>query len=277
MKPSCRAIAVPAVLFLLSGCAAERADSEERGVGAAESPLLTANLLTANLLTANLLTANLLTANSLISSTLTSSGLGAPVQTALQDVTPMGANDRTLFHYIATCALNATQSVSYTWSDSNGVAQTVTETGEVALAPGWATGPLDRTGQQLVSGCVAARVNAFGVSVHLSARSPIIAATTPSSELAAYPYVEGAFWGNLFTQSPHLSACYDPSNVAHSRADQRACATGYPDANGQIESCGIIALTGSCNDQCVWFDPWDQLYVGCGENYTLNVITVGLQ
>jgi hypothetical protein len=160
MSTSCRLLAVPTVLCsLLTGCAVEQA---ERGdlVGSAEAELVTANTVTANTVTANTLVAN----------TLTNSGIGGPVLTALQDTTPIGTNNRTIFHYIVTCALSPAQSVTYTWSDGQGT-YTVTEQGQLGLAPQWATGSLKRSGQQLVSGCIAARVNYFGVTVPISARN----------------------------------------------------------------------------------------------------------
>jgi hypothetical protein len=271
-----RALAVLTVLCSASGCAVQQGGEQgDQKVGAVESELLTANLLTANLLTANLLTANLLTANLLTANALASSSLAGPVQAALQDPA-LGANDRTLFHYIATCALDSTQSITYTWSDADGP-HTVTEAGQVGLARSWATGPLNLQGQELVSGCVAARVNHFGVSVHLSARAlvPYLLANTTDAELEAYPYVEGAFWGNMFSPTQSLYACYDTENAAHSLAAQRACATGYVDESGVLQGCGPIALTGSCSRQCAGFDSDNQLYVNCGGTH--DALTIALQ
>lgn len=235
---------------------------------------MSANLMSANLLSANLLSANLMSANS-----LATGQLGSVVQAALQDP-DYGANDRTLFHYIVTCALTPDQSVSYTWSDAQGD-HDVVEQGQLGLAPEWATGPVYLKSQERVSGCVASRVNYFGVSVQISVRNPVLLSETPASELAAYPYVEGAFWGNLFTSSPALYSCYDPANAAHSLAAQRACATGYHDANG-THACGIITLTGSCADSCFRLDATGQFYRGCGDDPNgrgsgITAITIGLQ
>jgi hypothetical protein len=258
------------VFVILSGCAVEQTEA----VDTARSEVLAANVLAANVLAANVLAANVLAANALTSSPLSTETLSDLVQAALQDQT-FGANDRTLFHYVATCALAPSQSVSYTWSDAQGP-HAVVEQGLVGLAPDWATGPLSLRGQQLVSACVASRVNAFGITVHISLRNHVIADDTSDAELAAYPHVEGAFWGNLFSSKPHLSSCYDAPDVAYSLADHRACATGYTDANG-VHQCGMINLTGSCTEQCRGFDTRGQFYVGCGEDHTMNAVTVGLQ
>jgi hypothetical protein len=274
MFTSYRVLAIPAVLQFLAGCVVEQSDPED--VGVAESAVLTTNTLTTNTLTTNTLTTNTLTTNTLTTNTLTTNGLGSQVVTALQDTTPVGAANRTVFHYLVTCALDPTQSVTYTWSDGEST-NTVTEVGQIGLAPQWATGPLRSWGQQLVSACVASRINYFGVTVPISVRNEVLAPTTSSAELADYPFVEGAFWGNLFTSTPSLSSCYDPANVENSRSDQRECATGFLDANGQIDPCGLITLTGSCADECAWFDPVGQFYVGCGKDFTLAAITTGLQ
>ncbi len=90
--------------------------------------------------------------------------------------------------------------------------------------------------------------------------------------------MEGAFWGNLFTSNPSLYSCYDPANVANSRADQRECAAGYLDADGQLDSCGPIVITGSCDDQCYALDPCGASSTGpVATTDTMNAITVGLQ
>src|SRR5262245_23475446 len=117
MSTSCRALTVPAVLIVLSGCVGE-AEPEE--YGAAAQATLTANTLTANTLTANTLTANTLTANTLTANTLTANGLGALVLSALRDPTAIGATNRMLFRYIVECSLPPELSVSYTWSDVDG-------------------------------------------------------------------------------------------------------------------------------------------------------------
>jgi hypothetical protein len=273
MFNSYRAVAVSAVLFLVSGCGAEQSDGE---LASATSAVESTNTLTVNTLTVNTLTVNTLTVNTLTVNSLTSGTLGSPVLTALQNTTPVGAANRTIFHYIVTCALDPSQSVTYSWSDGVNT-YTVTEVGQIGLAPRWATRSLESWGQQLVSACIGARVNYFGVTVPISVRNEVLVPTTSSAELADYPYVEGAFWGNLFAPAPSLNSCYNPANVANSRADQRECATGYLDADGNVDPCGIITLTGSCDEQCWGFDATHQFYWGCGKDFSLAAITTGLQ
>jgi hypothetical protein len=273
MFTSRHAVAAPVALLLLSGCAVERAEPGE-DVGSAAAATVTVNTVTVNTVTVNTVTVNTVTVNTLISNTLTDSGIEGRVLDALQDTTPVGVANRTIFHYIVTCALEPDQSVTYTWADDAGT-YTVTEQGQIGLAPTWSDEPLRDRGQQLVSGCIAARVNYFGVTVPISVRNEVLAESTGSDELSEFPHVEGAFWGNLFVPNPRLYACYDPRNVANSRADQRECASGYPEGNGHVVPCGPITLTVPCDPELL--DPWGQFYWACGDDYSLNAITVGLQ
>lgn len=281
MFTSCRPVAVLAVTALLTGCGAE-AGTEDVG-SAADAVLsensLTVNSLTVNSLTVNSLTVNSLTVNSLTVNSLTVNGLAQPLLSALQDATAVGAANRAVFHYLVGCALTPDQSLDYTWSDAQGT-HTVTEQGSIGLAPDWLSGSLDTTEQHLVSGCLAARVNYFGTPVPISVRNPRLVDVTPDSELAEYPYVEGSFWGNLFSSDPTVYSCYDPANVNHSRSSMRDCAAGYLDGSGHIHGCGPIVMTGSCNDVCRRLNVRDQYYWGCGptgSNATTVAVTVGLQ
>ena len=244
------------ILVPLSGCAWEH--PEDEAVGSEESAVAADNALAINALAINALSPTALA--------------------TVQDPGPNGALARQLLSYTVGCALPATQSFSFSWTDVQGAVHAETYPGLLGLAPQWAYGALGRrTSQELVSACLAARVNYFGVPVHLSVRgaTSLLSANTTSAELAAYPYVEGAFWGNLFTATPSVSACYDTADVSHSRADQRECATGFLAADGSTQPCGIINLAGPCETQCQGFDACGGYYLGCGGSD--DAVTVGLQ
>jgi hypothetical protein len=127
--------------------------------------------------------------------------------------------------------------------------------GLLGMAPSWETSPLDRAGQQIMTSCLLAHVNAFGVSVPISVRSSEIA-EAGKDESAVYFYGDGAFYGNLFTGSPTKYACeiranrfYDQStgSVATATspyADRRICAN----RDGAAE-CGMV-YTGFCDQVC---------------------------
>jgi hypothetical protein len=258
-------------MVALPGCTGEVRDDE--AVGVAQEASLSMNSLSMNSLSMNSLSMNSLSMNSLSMNSLSMNSLSA-----LQDPSPTGDLFRELVSYTVGCALNPSQSFSFSWTDAEGNLRQTTDVGQLGLAPDWANGPLTSVNeQQSVSACLAARTNYFGVTVPISVRGlqPALLETTTQTELAQYPYVEGAFWGNIFAPTPYLASCDDTANAAHSEADQRVCATGYLDANGNLDACGMIALAGSCDSQCLFFDSWNQLYVGCGGSW--NAITIGLQ
>jgi hypothetical protein len=211
--------------------------------GSTVSSVVGANGLTSNGLTSNGLTSNGLTSNGLTSNGLTSNGLVSSTLSALRDKSAAGDTTRMFFRYMVACALPATQTINYTWTDSLGMAHTEANPGAFALAPNWASGPLDVAGQELVSACLFARTNGLGVSVPISIRgngSTALAAT--AQERIDYPYGEGAFWGNLFGSAPYGRSC--------SRAAMHiGVATSADLKNGRTcasQGCGIITYVGPC-------------------------------
>jgi hypothetical protein len=105
---------------------------------------------------------------------------------------------------------------------------------------------------------------------------------TSPSEIQSYPAVEGAFWGNLFTPTPWLNACYFGPDVSNSRAHLRDCAAGHVNANGSVSQCGMIRIVGDCSLYCQLLDPAGQFYPSCVDqpgvspNGTSHVVTIGL-
>jgi hypothetical protein len=249
--------------FSVTGCAVEAVDDE--AVDTAASAATIDNALYPNALYPNALYPNALYPNALYPNALYPNALDPSSLASLQDPGEAGTLSRQFIQYAVSCAFTPSQSFSFSWTDSSGVEHEVTDPGGVGLAPGWATGPLNITGQHLVSACLAARTNWFGETVIISMRSgvPPLDTMTPRSELEAYPDVEGAFWGNLFATTPELYTCYDPANVANDRANLRDCAIGYAEANGDVEPCGPITLTGPCDWSCGKLDAAGQYYPWC--------------
>ena len=121
--------------------------------------------------------------------------------------------------------------------------------GLLGLAPYWAKQPLDLAGQQWVSGCLASRVNAKGVSVMLSSRGTHPALSTTPEERAMYQTREAVFFGNLFTDTPRVYACYDPLSSLPSELANRVCgqALALDLVNLSLAyDCGPIAVIGPC-------------------------------
>jgi hypothetical protein len=272
------------VLCLIPGCGAEAPgddellDDEEAVLGESESSLVYVNALTLNALTLNSIGLNSLNQNALTLNALNSASLNA-----LQDPGPNGTLARAFARYAAGCALNTSQKLTFSWKDSSGVTHNESYPGELGIFPKWASGPLDDYGQRMVSACVAARVNWYGTQVTISMRSlqDPLKTLVGSKELADYPDVEGAFWGNLWGAAPFIHACYNSATVANSRANKRDCAVGHLNADGSISECGIIDILGPCSQYCQGLNGAGQYYPSCIEKPGINtstqlVVTVAL-
>ena len=166
---------------------------------------LNANTLTTNALNANLLAANALTANPkaselLIAKPLNTETLKDPYLN-LQLHDPGG---RQLLEYIVRCALKPTEKVQLTDKITG---QTTEFQGNIGLYPSWSSTRCGRECQELISACLLAHVNAFGVKAEISLSGPGRERTI--SERDIFPIREAAFYGNLFgsaNMGPSLNA-----------------------------------------------------------------------
>ena len=149
------------------------------------------------------------------------------------------------------CGLDSTGSFSFSWTDDAGTLHAETYEGLLGLTPHWKTGPLMGVDGQWISACLAARVNWYGLPVQLSIRGTNRTLKKPGDdELTLYTTREGAFWGDLFSGSPAVYACYEPSSADHARELHRDCAAGHLDPQGGVSGCGIIQIVGPCADVC---------------------------
>lgn len=280
---------LPFFVLLTAGCGAEGVGDEwtedDEDVTEAGSALCTENGLAPNGLAPNGLAPNGLAPNGLAPNGLAPNGLAPNGMAVLQEDSLVGQMSRDLVRYTVSCALEPGQSFAFSWTDNLGVVHDEAYPGQLGLAPGWATAPLtDETQQRMVSACLAARTNWYGVSVVLSLRSKLkpLRTAVPGTELADYSNVEGAFWGNLFTPTPYLHSCYEAANVDVARAANRDCAAGHLDANGQPTECGVIDILGPCSDWCQDLDNHERWYKSCddptlpGTPSTKAVIAVAL-
>lgn len=109
--------------------------------------------------------------------------------------------------------------------------------------PGWADSSLRTDEQEMLSGCVAAKVNAFGatVPIGLVGPGPGLDASTPVED-PSFHYQEAVYFGTLFGLNPVLYACTGDQNSGGNDVvgiEQRVCSQpGNP--------CNIQAL-GPCN------------------------------
>lgn len=266
----------------LAGCVVEPAGDDP--VGVAETALVTENALAPNAIIPNAIIPNAIIPNAIIPNALAPGAMDPSSLAALQDPSAVGDLSRMFIKYVVGCALSPTQSFTISWTDSSGVVNQEIYQGVVGIAPSWETQALtDGTKQRLISGCLAGRTNYFGTSVTVSMRAPQnpLKKAVPTSEMDAYPNVEGAFWGNLFTSSPYLNACSTTANVETSRAALRVCATGALGSGGELLPCGPIALAGACETVCPNLGGGGKFYTSCADppgsgSTTTVVITTAL-
>ncbi|WP_433926806.1 hypothetical protein AB3662_28290 [Sorangium cellulosum] len=226
------------------------------------------NALIPNALIPNALIPNALIPNALIPNALIPNALSQKALGAIRDPGTSGSLSRELLRYIVGCALRPDQSFAFSWTDSNGVVHPETYRGELGLAHWWASFPIagDTYVQRMMTACLASRANWYGVSVMISLRNN--EAPSLASERTTYTVREGAFWGNVFSTTPYLQACYSPSGVARARQVQRDCAAGHLNVDPVTgattnQPCGAIEIVGSCDAVCNSVDSVGGFYRGC--------------
>ena len=180
-----------AVCGLVGACA-----DVQPNLSSSESHVESANRLAVNRLAVNRLAVNRLAVNRLAVNRLAVNGMAQ----ASADAEALAAEEGglELLTYMVSCALPEGESLSVAGEVLNG---------SIGVAPGWLDSGLDVPAQRWLSACLLARVNYFGVEVHLSLRGANAALATTAEERAAYPVFEGAFFGNLFGETADKSSC----------------------------------------------------------------------
>jgi len=221
------------------------------------------NGLSANGLSANGLSANGLSANGLSANGLSANGLSTSVFAAWFTNNPAVAD--MVMRYIVRCSVPAGETRSYT--DTN-TGLSYSWNGGLGLAPGWASGaPPTVAEQQVVTACMLAHVNRYGLSIPISvlgrdAQAVVIPFT--QNELETYSVREACFFGNLFNQQG-LFFGVDRHVNNETQYLTRACA-GMEDAgSGSGTSCAPLHYVGRCSQSCAP-DPRGPFYSLCARN-----------
>jgi hypothetical protein len=166
--------------------------------------------------------------------------------------------------YVYGCAGAAGSTLAWT-NPQTGVAYSWA--GVFGLATDWTSGkPATVAEQQVVSACLAAHANKYGVHVPIAVEGRTakgVQIPIGPTELATYSIREGCFFGNLFTGEgvfggPDHSAWNSKTSTA------RACVfdTAYKDSATQ---CPPIFQIGYCSSNCAK-DPTDTFYETCTYN-----------
>jgi len=214
---------------------------------------LATNRLATNRLATNRLATNRLATNRLATNALTSGALNADPSADELLSTPEG---RDLYSYVVSCALPAGTDIQAavpgapdTDPQSNTTYSCTSEqcvfSGGIGLVPRWLGHKLSRKGQEWISACLLARVNAHDVVEAISMRGKHPALAVGPSEPFDFPLEEGSFYGNVFIPDP------DP-------IDWHAC-RGQDQAAG--ENGGLVSR------DCAEPDPSDATLTQCGFNY----------
>lgn len=228
-------------MVLAVGCGPEvLEDGEQAQPGQQESALTTGNSMTPNGLSANGLSLNGLSLNG-----LSANGLSSATFTSWFNSNPAEVSDMVM-RYLVRCAVPAGQ--SRTWIHP-ATGQSYTWPGEMGLTPSWAGGrPSTEVEEQLITACLAAHVNKYGVSMVVSllgrdatgASLPIAA-----GELQAYKQQEATFYGNLF-RNEGVYVCKDPHlKLDPKQSTLRACSLASQTTGGGA-GCGPIVIWGTC-------------------------------
>ncbi len=158
---------------------------------------------------------------------------------------------RKRLEYLAGCALDANTMLV---GEANG--ETYRFAGDMGLAPGWADGAITPRERRLVSACILARTNLFGVPVRISMRSTAGPAslTTDPEEARSHDRHEGGFFGDIFAAEPVAYVCVEPGHAARQapeEAMQRVCThpSGTLSPQGlPLSRCGFVIVEGCGGD-----------------------------
>jgi hypothetical protein len=206
---------------------------------------LTTNGLTTNGLTTNGLTTNGLTTNGLTTNGLTDLAMAGPAFAQWFSSNPPEYSEMVM-RYLVTCAVPSGQVRTYL---SQGVVYTWT--GGLGLAPGWASGaPATEAEQQLITACLAAHANKYGLRVQVSVQGRngqgALIPLTPG-ELVLFSEQEACFFGNVFNGEGVYSGSDRVLNEQESTA--RACGLSSQ-GPGSTQGCAPIVQVGNCSNLC---------------------------
>ena len=213
---------------------------------------LSTNGLSTNGLSTNGLSTNGLSTNGLSTNGLSTNGLSTNGFSAWFASNPVSYSE-TVMRYVIRCAVPKWQTRSFV----SAAGTSYTWPGLFGLAPSWSAGnPIPLVEQQLVSACLAAHVNKFGLHIDISVRGrkadgSLIPVT--DDERDDFDLREACFFGNIFNEEGVRAAPFkahlgegDDGEILSS---PRACGITEPWGTGDC-SPFLPRLAGRCSDYC---------------------------
>jgi hypothetical protein len=182
-----------------------------------------------------------------------------------------------LMKYVIACAVPAGEVRTYT-NQTTGV--TYSWNGQLGLTPHWALGnPATEVEEQLVSACLAAHANPYGLHVNFSllGRNAVGSEVGfTAQELATYNVREACFFGNLF-RNEGLYAGNDRNWLDPDESTVRGCGLSRT-VMGVNPVCEPIYRIGACNSQICTLDPSGLYYTQCRQGgKTYRPVTTRIQ
>jgi hypothetical protein len=254
------------VLMLLIACVAggcAQPGDEAMTMGISQDKLAADNGMTSNGLVTNGLVSNGLVSNGLVSTGLISSSLATGLFATWFNSNPTQYSDMVM-RYLVQCSMGIGQSLTWTNPGPN---ITYSWNGKLGLAPSWTGGaPASEAEQQVISACLAAHVNKYGVPVVISVQGSTAdgaVVTVEEGELANWNLREGCFFGNLFTEEG-IFVGNDGLNLTPNQSASRTCSQTVAN-RGASADCSPMVHIGSCSSYCVQ-DDVDPRYTSCTYN-----------
>jgi hypothetical protein len=215
-----------------------------------------------NGLSLNGLSLNGLSLNGLSLNGLSLNGLSTTDFSTWFNGNPAG-NDQ-LMRYMVRCAVAANETRTFTNPNTGA---TYTWQGGLGLAPAWAGGaPATLAEQQVISACLAAHANNYGLHVPISLLGRDASGTAipySSEEMATFPRKESCFFGNVF-KNEGLFGGNDRSALASDESSSRPCGLkGFGVLSNP--ACEQVKRIGQCENYCT-LDASGAYYAQCTVN-----------
>ena len=157
-----------------------------------------------------------------------------------------------ILRYLMECALPPGQEVQLLYHDQ----LSILGYGVANLAPGLQAGVMSQSEKEKVTSCLLARSNARGAVVGIDMFGPMAGFHESAYDDRDFPYVEAAFFGNLFSPTPQAYVC----TAAQVQCEElRAC-----EVTGQYScDCGVMVSNAPhCRAQSYYSRDY------CGVDYT---------